>query len=316
MKGIQKERFTDIAWLNKDFNKSTVSCSQTTLSDFMYYLKYHLAPYLKFRKEADSISFNSGTFVHEAFQRILIGKLKLEDVEVKFRNMIKSKTYSINDKAKGEFLADRIVGYVSNHLEAIQEISGKNLLEGWQEEKAFSDWYDDKYMGKILGIANEGFIDCYNEKTKMFSEHKNRFGSAKKNPNPTTNKEKPFTYVRPQKISSPQFTHCIQVAVYSKHFNHEYKPHLIYGYDDHYTIFDAKNCWELSPEGINYFFRKFIQINIRRQEMMRMADGDIKKLAIMIGIDWSDIRNYKRNFMLKTTDERDIKKLENFYETL
>jgi len=316
MKGIQKERFTDIAWTQGDFNKSTISCSQTTLSNWMYFLKYHLSKHLEFKREADSISFNAGTFVHDYFQAILIGIYKIEDVEAKFRNFIKGKNYAENDKAKAEFLADRIVGYVQNHLDAVKEISGKSFPKGWDKEKSFSDWYDDQYMKKTLGVACEGYIDCFNDEFKMFSEHKNRFGSVKKNPNPLTQKKKPFTYVRPQKINSPQFTHCIQVAVYSKHFNHNYKPHLIYGYDDHYKIFDAKNCWELSPEGINYFFNKFIQINIQRQEMLRIADGSIKKLAMMIGIDWSDIRHYKRNFMLKSIDEGDIKKLENFYENL
>ena len=81
-------------------------------------------------------------------------------------------------------------------------------------------------------------------------------------------------------------------------------------------MFDSNNCWELSENGLKYFFKKFIQINIQRQEMLRMADGSIKKLAMMIGVDWSEIRNWKNNFMLENMQEEDIKKMEDFYENL
>ena len=77
-----------------------------------------------------------------------------------------------------------------------------------------------------------------------------------------------------------------------------YKPHLVYVDEENYTIFNQDNCYELSPAGLKYFFNKYIQINVRRQEMLRMADGDIKKLAMMIGIDWSEIRNRENNLYL------------------
>ena len=50
--------------------------------------------------------------------------------------------------------------------------------------------------------------------------------------------------------------------------------------------------------------------------MLRMADGDIKKLAMMIGIDWSEIRNRENNPILNTIQEEDIQKLEEFYDGL
>jgi hypothetical protein len=55
---------------------------------------------------------------------------------------------------------------------------------------------------------------------------------------------------------------------------------------------------------------------VRRQEMLRMADGDIKKLAMMIGIDWSEIRNRENNPILNTIQDEDIQKLEEFYDSL
>jgi cytochrome c553 len=36
----------------------------------------------------------------------------------------------------------------------------------------------------------------------------------------------------------------------------------------------------------------------------------------MIGVDWSEIRNYKNNFMLENYDDEDMQKLENFYDKL
>ena len=35
-----KERFTDLAWTEGDFNKATTSPSQTALSNWMWYNKY------------------------------------------------------------------------------------------------------------------------------------------------------------------------------------------------------------------------------------------------------------------------------------
>jgi hypothetical protein len=72
----------------------------------------------------------------------------------------------------------------------------------------------------------------------------------------------------------------------------------------------------LTPEGLQYFFRKFIQINIKRQELLRAANGSIKKLACLIDVDWSEIRNFKSNFMLENYDEEDMQRLEDFYEKL
>ena len=67
---------------------------------------------------------------------------------------------------------------------------------------------------------------------------------------------------------------------------------------------------------MEYFFRKFIQINIKRQELLRAANGSIKKLACLIDVDWSEIRNFKSNFMLENYDEEDMQRLEDFYEKL
>jgi len=33
-------------------------------------------------------------------------------------------------------------------------------------------------------------------------------------------------------------------------------------------------------------------------------------------VDWSEIRNYKSNFMLKNYEEEDMQRLEDFYEKL
>ena len=59
-----------------------------------------------------------------------------------------------------------------------------------------------------------------------------------------------------------------------------------------------------------------MQINIQRQELLRSANGSMKRLACLIGVDWSEIRNYKSNFMLENYDEEDMKRLEDFYEKL
>jgi len=318
---MSKERFTDLAWTDGDFNNSTTSGSQTALQTSYWFIKYYLSNYLKFKPEKPSISLIAGTSVHQYFQGILSGNFKMTDVEQHFSTHLKQ--YDFDDerkKAKAKFIKDRIKGYVQRHIQAVQKISNWN--EGWTVEEHFSDWYDDKYMNTTLNAASEGYIDVVNKKLKVFSEHKNKFGTVKFAPlkkeskKENVNRFNDFTYNKSQKIKSPQFTHCVQTAVYSKHFNFNFDGYLIYVGDEDYTIFDASNCWELSKDGLQFFFNKFIQINIQRQEMLRMAKGSIKNLAIMIGIDWSEIRNYKNNFLLENYQEEDIKKIENFYNNL
>ena len=46
---IIKERFTDTAWTSGDLQKATTSPSQTALSNWMWFLKYQLIPYLNFK---------------------------------------------------------------------------------------------------------------------------------------------------------------------------------------------------------------------------------------------------------------------------
>ena len=216
-------------------------------------------------------------------------------------------------KAKANFIKEKITHYVNNHINALIEISDNAHLDTWKCELFFSEWYDEKYFNKQLGIETELYVDCASEFLQKQSEHKNRFGSVYKYKDKKGNES--WKWRKSQKIKSPQFTHCIQEAVYIKSLPN-YKPHLVYVDEENYTIFNQDNCYELSPAGLKYFFNKYIQINVRRQEMLRMADGDIKKLAMMIGIDWSEIRNRENNPILNTIQDEDIQKLEEFYDSL
>ena len=47
-----------------------------------------------------------------------------------------------------------------------------------------------------------------------------------------------------------------------------------------------------------------------------MAQGDIKKLACMVGVDWSEIKKYKDNLFLSHIQEEDVQKMERFYDGL
>ena len=314
------ERFTDLAFTKGDFNKATTSPSQTALTNWNWFLKYHLVNYLNFKPERPSISFQSGTFVHEYFQAFLQGRdFEDKDISAHYENKLNNMKLEERHLMKGKFIHKKINKFINKHIQSIAE---SFELNDWKVEVPFSDWYDEKYMGQKLNIANEGYIDCVNEKLNVLTEHKNRFGSVKLQPlkkkstKETGNRIGDWVYSKAQKLKQPQFTHCIQVSIYAKHYNYKYKPHLIYVDDEEITAFTPDNCWELTIKGLQYFFKKFIQINIQRQEMLRMADGDIKKLACMIGVDWSEIRNFKSNFMLENYDEEDMQKLEDFYERL
>jgi len=315
------ERFTDLAYLTGDFKKANTSVSQAGLKTMDWFHSTHLTKYLKFKKEKPSISFIAGSFIHDFFQKNINKKdIDLNEAETEFSKLIDSLNFEDEkQEMKSKFILKYIKDYVGNHLEAIQKISKS---KNWEIEKGFSDWYDDKYMGSTLDIATEGYIDCSNDDEKIFCEHKNRFGTAKFSPlktnrvSTTATRIGDWLYSKANKITKPQFTHCMQSAVYSKHLKNEYKPFLIYVSESDYTIFDENNCWELSPEGLKYFFKKFIQICIQRQEMMKFANGDIKRLACLIGVDWSEIRNYKSNFMMQNYHEEDMQKLIKFYEEL
>ena len=307
------ERFIDEAWIKGDFKKATISASQSALTDSIWFIKYPFSLYAKFKQQKPSISFFAGTKVHNYFQQILQKKIKIEDVQKDFNKSLTEIDLNEKEKAKANFIKERIVRYVQNHINALIEISDNANLDTWKCELFFSEWYDEKYFNKQLGIETELYVDCASEFLRKQSEHKNRFGSVYKYKDKKGNET--WKWRKSQKIKSPQFTHCIQEAVYIKSLPN-YKPHLVYADEENYTIFNQDNCYELSPEGLKYFFNKYIQINVRRQEMLRMADGDIKKLAMMIGIDWSEIRNRENNPILNTIQEEDIQKLEEFYDGL
>ena len=171
-------------------------------------------------------------------------------------------------------------------------------------------------MGQTLNLATEGAIDCRNQPLKIFTEHKNRFptvylSSAKKHKG-----KEVWNSRKPSKLKSPQFTHLIAMAVYSQHLGKEYQPAILYCDEDGVMLFNQHNCEDLTQEGLKYYFNKFIQINIQRQEMLRMADGSIKKLACMVGVDWSEIKRSKDNIFLSHIQEEDMQKMERFYDGL
>ena len=308
------ERFIDEAWIKGDFKKATTSASQAGLTDHIWFIKHPYKLYAKFQPEKPSISLKAGGEIHTYFQKILSKQLTLKQAKEEFLKLRDLFSYSEKELAKFDFIYERLEQYINNHINALIEISKNVHMEKWIYEEFHSVWYDEKYLGKKLGVETEMYIDATNPSLKLQSEHKNRFGSTYKYKSKKDGIET-WKWRKAQKIKSPQFTHCIQEAVYMKSLPN-YKPHLVYVDEENYTIFNQDNCYELSPAGLKYFFNKYIQINVRRQEMLRMADGDIRKLAMMIGIDWSEIRNRENNPILNTIQEEDIQKLEEFYDGL
>ena len=310
-----KDRFTDLAFMQGDFQKVNTSPSQTSLPNWLWYIKYPLALHLQFKPESPSISFMSGTAIHRYFQNILMGKMKITDVEKFYKNILEHNKFSEKEYTKGTFILKIIKKMVISHLDILKEISGDKMKD-WEVEVSFSEWYNDTYMGQTLNIANEGSIDCCNRSLKIFTEHKNRFPSVYLSTADKNKNKKVYNRRKPNKLKSPQFTHLIAVAMYSNHLGKNYEAALIYCDEDGAILFNKHNCDELKPEGLKYYYNKFIQINIQRQEMLRMAQGDIKKLACMVGVDWSEIKKYKDNLFLSHMQDEDIHKIERFYETL
>lgn len=309
------DRFTNLAFMQGDFKKVNTSPSQTALADWLWMTLTHLSSHLNFKPQLPAIAFKSGIAVHQYFQNVMEGKMKISDVEKQYKLMLDNTVFPEKEKVKGQFILKVVKQYVINHINMLVEISGKDLTD-WIPEKRFHDWYDEKYMNQKLEIVTEGAIDCYNPKLKIFTEHKNRFGSAYLSKAKKNEGKKIYNYRKPSKTKSPQFTHLIAVAVYAHHLGKDYQPALLYCDEDGVILFNPPNCDDLKPEGLKYYFNKFIQINIRRQEMLKMAQGSIKKLACMVGVDWSEIRNYKDNIFLSHLHEEDMQKMERFYDGL
>ena len=309
------DRFTDIAFMQGDFKKVNTSPSQTCLPNWMWFIKYPLALHLNFKPESPSISFMTGTAVHRFFQNILIGKMKITDVEKYYKNILENNKFPEKEYIKGTFILKKIEKMVSSHLDILKEISGK-YIKDWEIEVSFSNWYDNKYMGQTLNIANDGSIDCRNQPLKIFTEHKNRFPSVYLSNAKKHKGEKVYNSRKPNTLKSPHFTHLIAVSMYANHLGKDYEAALIYVDGDGATLFNKHNCEDLTQEGLKYYFNKFIQINIQRQEMLRMAQGDIKKLACMVGVDWSEIKKYKDNLFLCHIQDEDVQKMERFYDSL
>ena len=119
------ERFIDEAWIKGDFKKATISASQSALTDSIWFIKYPFSLYAKFKPQKPSISFFAGTKVHNYFQQILQKKIKIEDVQKDFNKSLTEIDLNEKEKAKANFIKERIVRYVQNHINALIEISDK-----------------------------------------------------------------------------------------------------------------------------------------------------------------------------------------------
>ena len=103
------ERFTDLAFTKGDFNKATTSPSQTALTNWNWFLKYHLVNYLNFKPERLNISFQSGTFVHEYFQAFLQGRdFEDKDISAHYENKLNNMKLEERHLMKGKFIHKKI----------------------------------------------------------------------------------------------------------------------------------------------------------------------------------------------------------------
>ena len=111
-----KDRFTDLAFMQGDFQKVNTSPSQTPLPNWLWYIKYPLALHLQFKPESPSISFMSGTAIHKYFQNILMGKMKITDVEKFYKNILEHNKFSEKEYIKGTFIL-KIIKKLFNNIE-------------------------------------------------------------------------------------------------------------------------------------------------------------------------------------------------------
>jgi hypothetical protein len=275
------------------FGLQHTSKSQNTIPDDIRFRNYIVLTPKEKANLPSNCSFTGGTIAHEIIQLIKCKNFTYKKALAKLQNKITEyKSIDEKDDLKFGYIMDNMESLVNNHLANIDQIPKQN----WKAELEYTHWAD--------GISTYflAYVDLVG--STNFGDIKNVFGTLSKT-------KSGYSYSKKKCPKVPYHSDCLQIALYSKLLP-KHKPFLTYASDSDRVVFTPENCVELRPESLEFYYEELVLYQKCWQTKLELADGDIKKLALLCKPDFSEIR--KDGFWWKGIDPDIIKRFRSYYE--
>ena len=277
----------------KKFGLKHTSKSTATLPHSIRFFKKHCLNSNEANKLSNA-SLHGGTVIHLLVQKCLTKKV---DVNAAFnKKEIQDKInyytpYNDKDKKKYEMIIKFAKETANNHLENIKELDEQE----WQDELEYTVWTPPVQTYWLCFIDLIGKTD--------FGDLKNKFGQVRET-------KKGLTYTSVKMPDRPFYSDLMQIALYKKCC--PLKPFLSYASHTDRKLFTEKNCEDLKQKNLDKYLKQLMVYEIAWQKKLECADGDIKKLAWLCPIDYSDIK--KDSFWYQGVPQEYIERYLNYYE--
>ena len=277
----------------KKFGLKHTSKSTATLPHSIRFFKKHCLNSNEANKLSNA-SLHGGTVIHLLVQKCLTKKV---DVNAAFnKKEIQDKInyytpYNDKDKKKYEMIIKFAKETANNHLENIKELDEQE----WQDELEYTVWTPPVQTYWLCFIDLIGKTD--------FGDLKNKFGQVRET-------KKGLTYTSVKMPDRPFYSDLMQIALYKKCC--PLKPFLSYASHTDRKLFTEKNCEDLKQKNLDRCLKQLMVYEIAWQKKLECADGDIKKLAWLCPIDYSDIK--KDSFWYQGVPQEYIERYLNYYE--
>tara|TARA_B100000427_G_scaffold313290_1_gene305513 strand:- start:166 stop:813 length:648 start_codon:yes stop_codon:yes gene_type:complete len=196
------------------------------------------------------------------------------------------------DKIKFDYIMANMKQLAQNHLDNINELPKQD----WKAELEYTHW------AKGISTYFLAYVDLVG--STNFGDIKNVFGTLSKT-------KSGYSYSKKKCPKVPYHSDCLQIALYSKLLP-KHKPFLTYASDSDRVVFTPENCVELRAESLEFYYEELVLYQKCWQTKLELADGDIKKLALLCKPDFSEIR--KDGFWWKGIDPDIIKRFRSYYE--
>lgn len=243
------------------------------------------------RKLPTNASFFLGTLIHDATQSMLTKNISVDEVlPILEKKVYEYKGLDEKDKAKAELICKQARQIIKNFVGEVLKLDAGTF----KAETEYTHW--DHHVETFFRC----FVDL--EGKDYFFDFKNLFGSVRQN--------KSGYALTKRKIDKHIYTSdLMQIALYSKCINK--KPCLIYATEDEVMAFHEDNTPELRQDNLIKYYDELILYQKIWENKLRYADGDIKKLASIIKVDFSSIR--KEDFWWKDIPKQYLDRLYRYY---
>lgn len=243
------------------------------------------------KKLPTNASFFMGTLIHDAAQSMLTKNISVDEVlPILEKKVYEYKGLDEKDKAKAELICKQARQIIKNFVGEVLKLDAGTF----KAETEYTHW--DHHIETFFRC----FVDL--EGKDYFFDFKNLFGSIRQN--------KSGYALTKRKIDKHIYTSdLMQIALYSKCINK--KPCLIYATEDEVMAFHEDNTPELRQDNLIKYYDELILYQKIWENKLKYADGDIKKLASIIKVDFSSIR--KEDFWWKDIPKQYLDRLYRYY---